>query len=98
GYVHEAIRARLIGDLSAAREDRGTSAALKERLDREGSLDVHGYPIHLNLIRSLTGKKLQDEMGDACRPILLIQIGRSRELRAGYAAVVRDWSALGFPV
>ena len=97
-YVQEAIRARLIGNLSASREDRVDPAALKGQLDQEGSLDVHGYPIHLNLIQSLSGTRLQDELGDGWRPIMLIQIGRSRNLRVEYAALVREWSSLGLPV
>jgi pimeloyl-ACP methyl ester carboxylesterase len=98
GYVQEAIRARLVGDLTAAREERASSAALKEELYRNGSLDVHGYPIHLDLIRSLEGKSLRDELGDGRRPIMLMQIGRSRDVRAEYAALVREWSSLGHPV
>jgi pimeloyl-ACP methyl ester carboxylesterase len=95
-YLREAIRSRLISGLSGPRTEQLSSDTLMTFLDERGSVDIHGYPIYRDLVGSLHGKTLFDELGDGPRPVHVIQIGKSQTVRSDVAALVREWSLLGF--
>jgi pimeloyl-ACP methyl ester carboxylesterase len=97
-YTREAIRARMIGRLARVPSEGVSAAGLDDQLLQEGWLDIFGYPIHLALVRSLEGKELLTELGSNRRPVLLMQIASSRELRSAYSTFARDLSSLGIPV
>ncbi len=95
GYLREASRARVIGDLAGGTPSQ---ADPKERLRRDGYVDIHGYPIHLELAESLEGRTLLGELGDEPRPILLIQTARTPRIRPEYARFLEDRARVGSPV
>lgn len=97
-YVREAVRARAIGSLAGSASDPASTGRLMEQFLRQGWLDIYGYPIYLELFRSLEGRDLRSELGDDVRPILLVQIATSRELTPRYASLVKDLTSLGLPV
>jgi pimeloyl-ACP methyl ester carboxylesterase len=95
-YVREAIRSRVISGLSGAGPEQLSSDTLMKLLNQRGSVDIHGYPIHRDLVRSFQGKTLLDVLGDKPRAVHVIQIGRSQAVRGDVAALIREWSRLGF--
>jgi acetyl esterase/lipase len=97
-YLRDAIRARLIGDMTGASQARLSAAELNEQLLKEGSLDIYGYPIHLGLVQSLEGKELRAELGKTNRPILLVQISSQSDLRSDYARFSEELSSHGASV
>jgi hypothetical protein len=98
GYFRGAVRARASRDVKDGVTARHSPNMLVEALDRDGRFEVLGYPIERALHRSASGRSLTDEVGDRPRPVLLVQIGRRRRLRADYAALAGRWRERGFPV
>jgi hypothetical protein len=88
----------LIAQLGDLETERTSAEALVAQLDHDGFVDIHGYPIHLGLVRSLERRTLGTELGSRPRPILLVEVGRGRDLGREYASLVGDWSSRGFPV
>jgi pimeloyl-ACP methyl ester carboxylesterase len=97
-YVREAIRSKMISSLSGASQDKLSSEALMSSLDDVGSVDIHGYPIFRDLVRSLEGRSLVAELGSTPRAIHVIQIGRSQSVRRNLADLADEWTRLGFAV
>jgi len=95
-YVREAIRSKTISALSGSATNGMSSEALMRSLDEQGSMDIHGYPIFRDLVRSLEGRSLAGEVGDEPRPVHVIQISRGSAIRRDLAEVADDWSQLGF--
>jgi alpha/beta superfamily hydrolase len=95
-YVRDAIRSRVISSLSSTAADKLSAEVLRTYLNERGSVDVHGYPIHRNLVRSLQDRSLEDELGSSPRAIHVIQISKSQKVRSDLAAVIDEWSELGF--
>ena len=97
-YLREAIRARLIGDLSTKGTPSDSPSLRIDQLQEGESIDIHGYPIHGSMVRSLEGRTLFHELGGHPRPILLIQVGKGQSLGAANVSFLERLSALGFPV
>ena len=57
-YLREAIRARLIGDLSTKGTASDSPGPRIDQLQEGESIDIHGYPIHGSMVRSLEGRTL----------------------------------------
>lgn len=98
GYFREAIRARLIHELRTGAGTRPSGDALIGELRDKGVLDVLGYPIHRRLYDSAGRRTLSAELGNRPRPILLVQLSRSRRLGPGYARLVGQLREDGFGV
>ena len=94
-YVREAIRSKMMSSLSGASGDRLSSDALMSYLNDRGSVDVHGYPIFRDLVRSLEGRSLVSELGHTPRAIHLIQISRGPAVRGDLSAVLDEWTRHG---
>lgn len=99
-YFREAFRARMIRDLKEGTDGsvRPSVEALVGELRSAGSVDILGYRIHQPFYETSTGRELATEIGAEPRPILLVQLGKTSELRADHAGVVAAWEAAGFPV
>ncbi|MFN2489696.1 MAG: alpha/beta fold hydrolase [Actinomycetota bacterium] len=94
-YFREVFRARAIGNLA---QDAGPADGPMSELEDKGSLDVLGYSITKRLYDSAAGRTLVANLGERPRPLLLIQIGRSAELRGEYKRVVAAWEQSGLAV
>ena len=94
-YLREANRSRMISNLSGAVSAGVSSDVRISDLNERGSLDVHGYPIYRELVQSLQGRSLVEELGDAPRAVRVIQISKSRVVRKDLAAVINRWERLG---
>jgi alpha/beta superfamily hydrolase len=96
-FFHEALRAARIRNLKEQMEDVAIGD-LDERLDRDGFVDVLGYPLDQMLYRSAEGRMLDDELGKDPRQILIAQVGRGKRLRTPYQAAADRWTAAGSTV
>jgi pimeloyl-ACP methyl ester carboxylesterase len=90
-YVREALRSMSMARMSGGRPDSGAGDPMGSRGD--APVDVHGFPIHKRFVSSLEGRALT--FGDDPRALLLVQISRSRELSAPYAALMGEWRREG---
>lgn len=90
-YVREAIRSRVISGLSGAPSDKVSSDMLMSYLNERGSVDIHGYPIYRDLVRSLQGRSLVDELGSEPRAVHVIQISRSQVVRSELKTAIDEW-------
>jgi pimeloyl-ACP methyl ester carboxylesterase len=97
-YFREVFRSRQIRELKEGSEDAASSSNLVDQLNESGTLDVLGYSIDKPLYESAQGHTLAEGLGDAARPILLIQIGRSKALRGEYRKLVTRWQETGSSV
>lgn len=97
-YFKEAFRARMIRELKEGWATAPSSERLMEELRRNGSVDVLGYTIYRALYESASGRRLDAELGDLPRPVLVVQISRGTEVRSDLAAAASSWAQAGFPV
>ena len=95
-YVREAIRSKMISSLSSAPQDKLSSDALMSYLNDRGSVDIHGYPLFRDLVRSLEGRSLVGELGSTPRAVYVTQISRGPSIRGDLFAVLDEWTRLGF--
>jgi len=101
-YFREAFRARLVRSMHQG-ADSGSGPQppgdpFREELDRDGFVDLHGWPIGRTLYQSALGRRLEEELGEHPRPVLLVQLGRGRELRPDYATLGQRLAGRGFLV
>jgi alpha/beta superfamily hydrolase len=97
-YFAEASRARLVRE---AKEDGSASpsgSSLQDEIRRSGRADILGYPIDTALFDSAVGRSIDGELGNAPRPILLVQMGTKRGLRTVYKELTDLWTRRGFQV
>lgn len=96
-YFREVFRAATIRDLREGATDRpggGLLAALKT----EGMVDVLGYAVYRTLYDSVQGSTLEGLLGANPRDIFLIQLSRTRQLRAAYGELVEGLKGKHFHV
>jgi alpha/beta superfamily hydrolase len=91
-YFREAFRANRI---HAAKEQRAheSEPSTEEELASHGVVDVLGYPLLRTFFEDASTRRLDVELGDRPRPVLLAQTGRGERLRPDYerfAAGLRD--------
>jgi acetyl esterase/lipase len=63
-----------------------------------GSGDVLGYSIHRGVYHSFRDRTLEEELGDAHHPVLLVQLSRRRDVRPEVRAVAEALAARGVEV
>jgi hypothetical protein len=93
-YVREGLRARAIHRM-------GRDAPVEEPeigLARDGFVDVLGVPLGPGLYHAPIDRGLTTLVGDAPRPILLVQLEDRTDLRAEYRQLVDAWTVRGFDV
>jgi hypothetical protein len=54
-----------------------------------------GYPLHASFARSIAGRSLEQELGSAPRPLMVVQLGPSENIRKGLADFLDARRALG---
>lgn len=97
-YFREILRTQLMREMKSGSSSRPAGSSLTEELDRAGSIDVLGYSIHRALHDSAAGRSLADELGEAPRPMLVVQISREEKMSAELAGFVATRRATGADV
>jgi alpha/beta superfamily hydrolase len=97
-YFREIARNALIRDLKDAVPIQRRSGDSLAELDGDDFADVLGYSIHRNCYRSFLGHRLDEEVGNAPRALLLVQLSQRRDLRSEYEAFVGSVAARGLAV
>lgn len=87
-YFREIFRLSLMRSLRRGGTERPSTTAVLDRLRASGSVDVLGHPVGLALWESAGGRTLLGEVGGRSGPTLLVQLGKTRELRGEYRDVV----------
>jgi alpha/beta superfamily hydrolase len=95
-YFRDLFRMRLMGDLKEGSTQFRTTGAVAKHLKTVGSLDVLGLTVTRHFHESAANVTLLEEMGEAPRPVLLIQIDTREALRDEYNALVEEWRSRGF--
>jgi alpha/beta superfamily hydrolase len=97
-YFRDCFRARLMSELKRATSRDDKREDLLSVMQREGSVDVLGYPVRANLYESLRGRTVAGESGQHARPFLLVQFSRRPALRSEYEQLVAALESRGASV
>jgi acetyl esterase/lipase len=92
-YFREAVRARLIHRLRT-----GEAGGPGGELGGASVVDILGYPVHRALYDSACARTLAGELSDRPRPVLLVQLSRSRDLRPDHRRLIDALGAAGLQV
>lgn len=97
-YFAEASRARSVREAHEDPSALPSGPPLEDEIRHSGRVDILGYPIDVALFDSAVGRSIAEEVGDAPRPILLVQMGAKRGVRTAYKELADQWARQGFPV
>lgn len=97
-YFRDVFRTVRIQELKAGEPNPRSAEELTKELDRAGTLDVLGYSIDRPLYDDAIARSLEGELGDVPRPILIVQISRTNQLRGDYQALAERWTERRFQV
>jgi alpha/beta superfamily hydrolase len=98
-YFTEVFRAGFMADLSHGHRDAPPSQEeVVARLATEGRVDVVGHTVGRSLYDSVVSRNLESELGDAARPVLVVQLSQSQKVRSPYRALADRLATLGFAV
>lgn len=92
-FFREVFRAQMIGDLKQGERGLSSKEVLKE-LEREGWVDVLGYPIGWELYQSTAHLSLFDLIRDA-RDGSLVQMSARNQVKGAYAKLAEHFETLG---
>lgn len=92
------LRGILFSHVAHGERPRETVDQLLERLQREGTLDVHGYLLHQTFVDSARAADLLPALGAWSGPTLIAQIQARRRLAPAHAALAEALSRRGAPV
>jgi pimeloyl-ACP methyl ester carboxylesterase len=97
-YFREAVRAHMIHKMRdrAAGSRRGGSPM--EELRTTGVLDILGYPIHRAFYDSASDRTLLEELGEAPRRLLLVQLDGGSEPNPEYAKLTEQLEPRGVAI
>jgi alpha/beta superfamily hydrolase len=97
GYFREAFRANRI---HAAKERRAheSEPSTAEELRSRDVVDVLGYPLRRSFYEDANERRLDAELGDRPRRLLLVQVGRGERLRPDYERLAAGLGERGFDV
>jgi alpha/beta superfamily hydrolase len=95
-YFREVFRAGFMADL---RQGRGRAAPSADevvtRLRSEGRVDVVGYTVGRPLYDSAVSRSLESDLGADPRPVLVVQLSQSQQVRPAYRALADRLGASG---
>lgn len=97
-YFRELFRMRLISDVKHGSGKYRSTAEVARDLEETGSVDILGLSVVDSFYQSSRSLSLDEEMGEAVRPILLIQMDSRPTLRREYVAANEVWSKRGFAI
>jgi exosortase A-associated hydrolase 2 len=93
-YFQELLRSVVFADVAQGRAGGASADAMRERIEREGSVDVLGYPLHRALTAS-AGETLPALLGAWAGPTLLVQIDSRRSLSRPHASLAEALRSRG---
>jgi hypothetical protein len=85
-YFNEVFRTRMVQAVHD--EEQLKASDLRAVLEAGASVDVLGHSVHPQLYLSLHDATLDEVMGSAIRDLLVVQFGRTGELRKEYRALM----------
>lgn len=96
-FFREAFRA---GQIHATKEQRATDAgpSALETLRHDGSVDILGYPVYRDFYEDAIRRRLEAELGDATRPVLIVQTSRGERPRGEYQMLAQGLREKGLAV
>ena len=97
-YYREAFRARLVRELRHGAGERPNSDKLVAELRDTGTVDILGYLLTRALYDSTVELTLPDVVGEAARPLLVVQVAKRSELHPELDAFASQWRSRGCTV
>ena len=94
-YFREQLRGMLFSQVAQGERPSATVDQLVERLEREGSLDVHGYYLHRRIVDSSREQDLAKTLATWSGPTLVVQVENRARLSPRTAALVADLESRG---
>jgi hypothetical protein len=94
-YFRGMLRGMLFSQVAEGRKPDATVDELLARLERDGSLDVHGYFLHRAIVVSAREEDVARVLSKWRGPTLLAQIQNRAKLAAPAAAIVESLEAAG---
>jgi pimeloyl-ACP methyl ester carboxylesterase len=97
-FFRDAWRATLVRDVQAGDTDRARGQGLAEALSESDTVDLLGYSMCRPFYESARDRTLLDELHDAARPVLVVQLGRTTTVRPDVEAAREALEARGSEV
>ncbi len=96
-YIESILRSRIISALAQGRKSGNTVASLVEKLNRDGVVDVLGYPVHSRLYAEASTLAIGALPGGAppARDALVVSIGKRQKPTARCAEIARRLEETG---
>jgi alpha/beta superfamily hydrolase len=89
-YFRGQLRSMLFSQVAQGERPDATVDQLVERLERDGSIDVHGYYLHRRIVDSSRDEDLSQALATWSGPTLVVQIENRARLGPRTAALVSD--------
>jgi alpha/beta superfamily hydrolase len=89
-YYRDIFRAARVHALADASETDGTHESPVTELRRTGRLDVLGYSVDRALFESLQDRRLDEELGDAARSVLMLLVSPGGKVRPEYGRLLEN--------
>ena len=86
-YFRAVMRAGIVRGLKSGDQADAPSQFSLNRLEKDGLVDVLGYPITWQLYESLVDKSIPTALGDGSRPVQIVQFGGRRPGRPELVAL-----------
>jgi acetyl esterase/lipase len=97
-YFRELFRARMMTEIKRGSAKGSSTEQFIDRMDREGSVEVAGYPITRRLFRSARSYPLRDVVVAGLGPVMIIEMNGQERLRKETVALAADWRDAGVTV
>jgi alpha/beta superfamily hydrolase len=97
-YFREIFRAGRIHELEKGANIGPSQESQIQELRRSGELDVLGYSIDRGLYESVKDRRLEEELGELRRPVLLLAVSSRGALKKDLARLVTHLQSLQFQV
>jgi pimeloyl-ACP methyl ester carboxylesterase len=96
-YFRELLRSVIFSAVAQGHRSEVTVESMLATLERDGVVDVLGYPLHRDLVRGAT-RRLEDALAGWSGPTLLAQIDSRRSLSRPHASFAESLRARGAAV
>jgi hypothetical protein len=97
-YFREVFRARLMTDLKQGATTGSSTQELVQQLQREGAVEIAGYPITRELYDGVMALPLPQVMREGAGPVLVVEMNRQQRLSKSASAAVAAWRNDGLQV
>lgn len=97
-FFTEVFRARLLRDVGQGDNRPRSGGDALAKMKEEGLVDILGYPICRTLYDSAVGHGLEEGLGSEPRPILIVQMTRTKEVKPHFAGLKERLESKGSSV